>query len=93
MIHINPRRVVFESSHEVFVVPLHDQGGLVAGDATSSLPESVPTLLMPMQDICFSCTRDVKVRRMVGNVVLDLILGATLEMWYSEFNCSILISM
>ena len=51
MIHINPRRVVFESSHEVFVVPLHDQGGLVAGDATSSLPESVPTLLMPMQDI------------------------------------------
>ena len=51
MIHINPRMVVFESSHEVFVVPLHDQGGLVAGDATSSLPESVPTLLMPMQDI------------------------------------------
>ena len=42
MIHINPRRVVFESSHEVFVVPLHDQGGLVAGDVTSQLPESVP---------------------------------------------------
>ena len=67
------------------MVPLHDQGGLVAGDATSQLPESVPHP--------FSCTRDVKVRRMVGNVVLDLILGATLEMWYSEFNCSILISM
>jgi len=35
MIHINPRRVVFEGSHEVFVVPLHDQGGLVAGMSKS----------------------------------------------------------
>jgi len=94
MIHINPRRVVFESSHEVFVVPLHDQGGLVAGDATSQLPESVPHPFCTNAGyLRFSCTRDVKVRRMVGNVVLDLILGATLEMWYSEFNCSILISM
>ncbi|RLM86106.1 hypothetical protein C2845_PM04G22450 [Panicum miliaceum] len=36
---------------------------------------------------------DVRVIRMVENAVLYIILGATLEMWYSEFNCSILISM
>ena len=83
MIHINPRSVVFESSHEVFVVPLHDQGGLVAGDATSSLPESVPHPSYANAGyLYFSFTRDVKVGRMVENVVLDLVLGATLEMWY-----------
>jgi len=67
----------------VFVVPLHDQGGLVAGDATSSLPESVPHPSYANAGyLHFSFTRDVKVRRMVENVVLDLVLGATLEMWY-----------
>ena len=75
------------------MVPLHDQGGWLQVTRRLSSLNPFPTLFVPMQDICFSCTRDVKVRRMVGNVVLNLILGATLEMWYSEFNCSILISM
>jgi len=51
MIHINPRRVVFEGSHEVFVVPLHDQGGWLQVTRRLRSLNPFPTLLMPMQDI------------------------------------------
>ena len=43
MMPINLRRVIFESSQEVFAVPLRsEQGGSIGGDSRSHLPDSVP---------------------------------------------------